>query len=143
MESVKYSKALIRRNGYQYVALGVLCALPGLLILAAGALWVGLALAWPISESSSALRRLIRLFGVHINSGSNLVQTLGLNGRAMTGFALAIMIAGLTWLVYACAKVARRANLYRKRNLLHYTTRPDLLIVEGPSVIFLLLMSDG
>ena len=76
MESVKYSKALIRRNGYQYVALGVLCALPGLLILAAGALWVGLALAWLISESSSALRRLIRLFGVHINSGSNLVQTL-------------------------------------------------------------------
>lgn len=116
-------RVLIMRSGHQYVALGILFALPGLLILTAGSFELGTALAWLINSLFSAPARLIYwLFGAHIKA-EHLRPTAGVNAGVMTGFAVAVMIAGLTWLVYAWAVVVKFINLYRKRNLLDRTTR--------------------
>ena len=109
----------IMRGGHQYVALGILGALPGLLILAAGSFRLGATLAWLISLPYLAVTKLINgLFGTHIRLSPNVGAMAGINGGITTGVAVAAMIAGLAWLTYACAEITRFISLYRKRTLL-------------------------
>lgn len=118
-----------KRGFHQYIALAVLCGLPGLLTIASGSFWPGAVLARLISLPGVALTRLIQLLlgvDIHLQGGGEFPA--GAGGGLMTGMAVSLLIAGLAWLVYGCAELAKFVMLFRKGALSRYRARRTDLV---------------
>jgi hypothetical protein len=121
VKDIKVAIELMKRRGHQYIALVILCGLPGLLAIAACAPWLGVALVRLINIPYVPFSRLIeRIPGVH--HLQPIEATTGASGGFWTAVAVGVFIAGLTWFVYVYANLSRLIMRYRKRD---FSARPS------------------